>query len=70
MIMRNPSGARTAGAVGECPEEYLAAMDENGGIEDAGRQGSAPVLVGLPVRPQCPWTLDPEYAVNIRGGQV
>ncbi|EIE27605.1 glycoside hydrolase [Coccomyxa subellipsoidea C-169] len=62
--------SRRDGAIGECPEEYLAAMDENGGIEDAGRQGSAPVLVGLPVRPQCPWTLDPEYAVNIKGGQA
>lgn len=61
-----PEGATVA----ECPEEYLAAMDENGGIEDAGRQGSVPLLVGLPVRPQCPWTLEPEHAVNIKGGQV
>lgn len=64
--LSDPEGATVA----ECPEEYLAAMDENGGIEDAGRQGSVPVLVGLPVRPQCPWTLEPEHAVNIKGGQV
>ena len=66
LTLCDPEGATVA----ECPEEYLAAMDENGGIEDAGRQGSIPVLVGLPVRPQCPWTLESEHAVNIKGGQV
>lgn len=45
-------------------------MEENCGIEDASRQDSLPVLVGLPVRTHCPWTLEPEHAVNIRGGQV
>ncbi|BDA48591.1 beta-hexosaminidase [Coccomyxa sp. Obi] len=62
--------SRRGATVAECPEEYLAAMDENGGIEDASQQGSVPVLVGLPVRPQCPWTLEPEHAVNIKGGQA
>ena len=49
-------------------------MDENG---DAGAPGLAeheggghPALMALPVRPQCLWTLKPEHAGNIRGGQV
>ena len=38
-------------------------------MADAGAEGT-PVMMALPVRPQCMWTLDPVHACNIRGGQV
>ena len=43
--------------------------EENGDVAGAGAEGT-PVMMALPVRPQCMWTLDPAHACNIRGGQV
>lgn len=47
-------------------------MDENGEmVEIRARSDSFPIaLMALPVKPQCMWTLEPEHAQNIRGGQV
>ena len=46
-------------AVMEDADDALLPEDEEG-----------PMLMALPVRPQCLWTLDPAHAHNIRGGQV
>lgn len=47
-------------------------MDENGEmLELRQRSGSFPIaLMALPMKPQSTWTLEPEYAQNIRGSQV
>jgi len=47
-------------------------MDENGEmLELRQRSGSFPIaLMALPMKPQSTWTLEPEYAHNIRGSQV
>ena len=47
-------------------------MDENGDLVDIRqRSDSFPIaLMALPVKPQSTWTLEPEHAQNIRGGQV
>ena len=47
-------------------------MDENGEtIEVRQRAESFPIaLMALPVKPQSTWTLEPEHAQNILGGQV
>ena len=47
-------------------------MDENGEmVEIRARSNSFPIaLMALPVKPQSTWTLEPEHAQNIRGGQV
>lgn len=50
-------------------DEGNAVMEENGSAEGAG-QSSVPVLMAVPVRPQRTWTLEPEYARFIKGGQV
>ena len=42
---------------------------ENGDVAGA-HAPEAPVVMALPVRPQCMWTLDPAHAANIRGGQA
>ena len=47
-------------------------MDENGeAAEVRQRSESFPIaLMALPVKPQSTWTLEPEHAQNILGGQV
>lgn len=47
-------------------------MDENGeAVEARHRSQSFPIaLMALPVKPQSTWTLEPEHAQNILGGQV
>ena len=65
-------GALGLAGIGEAGS--AAAMDENGDGHAphlAEQEGEGPpVLLALPVRPQCLWTLEPEHAANIRGGQV
>ena len=40
-------------------------------VEIRARSDSFPIaLMALPVKPQSTWTLEPEHALNIRGGQV
>ena len=47
-------------------------MDANGeAVEVRQRSESFPIaLMALPVKPQSTWTLEPEHAQNILGGQV
>ena len=47
-------------------------MDENGEASEVRqRPESFPIaLMALPVKPQSTWTLEPEHAQNILGGQV
>ncbi len=47
-------------------------MDENGeAVEVRQRSESFPIaLMALPLKPQSTWTLEPEHAQNILGGQV
>ena len=47
-------------------------MDDNGeAVEVRQRLESFPIaLMALPVKPQSTWTLEPEHAQNILGGQV